>query len=166
MKFAQSIKNRLFPVTMAMLLALSLAACGGDGKADGNADATPAPALTEEEYMDAVTKMNEDMATIQTDAASLDTTDVDAAVQLLEDMKAPLQEFMSVTPPEKYQAAHEKLSSGCQSMIDFIDTTISVAKETDPAKQQEAATKMMEQLQTATTDMTEGAQMLQEASAG
>ena len=120
-------------------------------------------ALTEEEYQTAVTELNDKLTSIQTDASALDPNDPDAAKQLLEDMKAPFQDFINITPPASYADAHEKMKSGCQAMIDYLDTVNSMLEETDEGKLQEAANTMMEQLQTAVTDLTEGATMLSEA---
>lgn len=146
----------LFAMLMALVLALS--ACGNTGGGSGSTEA-----LTEEAYMEAVTKLQDAFTDIQNQAGTLDTTDVEAATQLLESMKAPLEEFIAVVPPESFSAAHDKLKSGSQALIDFLDTTLSIVGETDTTKLQDASTKMMEQIQTATTDMTEGSQLLAEA---
>ena len=124
---------------LALLLALTmltalLTACGTKDADDA--------ALTEEESQTAVTELND---------------------KLLEDMKAPFQDFINITPPASYADAHEKMKSGCQAMIDYLDTVNSMLEETDEGKLQEAANTMMEQLQTAVTDLTEGATMLSEA---
>ncbi len=145
---------------LALLLALTmltalLTACGKKDADDA--------ALTEEEYQTAVTELNDKLTSIQTDASALDPNDPDAAKQLLEDMKAPFQDFINITPPASYADAHEKMKSGCQAMIDYLDTVNSMLEETDEGKLQEAANTMMEQLQTAVTDLTEGATMLSEA---
>ena len=145
---------------LALLLALTmltalLTACGKKDADDA--------ALTEEEYQTAVTELNDKLTSIQTDASALDPNDPDAAKQLLEDMKAPFQDFINITPPASYADAQEKMKSGCQAMIDYLDTVNSMLEETDEGKLQEAANTMMEQLQTAVTDLTEGATMLSEA---
>ena len=147
-------KNRLLPLMLALVMALTLTACGGSGDSG---------ALTEEEYQQEVENLSAELTTVQTDAANLDPTDVDGAKQLIEDLKQP---FAALNPPESYQEAHEKLSSGCQAMIDFLDTTASLLEETDPAKLQEGSTEMMNALQTAMTDISEGAALLDGAANG
>ena len=72
---------------------------------------------------------------------------------------------MAVVPPEVYSAAHEKLSSGSQAMIDYIDVMIGMVGETDQAKLEEATTQMLELVETAMADLTEGADLLASASA-
>lgn len=141
---------------LVMVCALLLAGCGGG-------ETEEAGALTEEEYEAAVVKLGEDFTTIQNDAAALDVTDPEAALQLLEDCKAPLEEFIAIVPPAVYAEAHAKLVSGSQAMISFLDTTGTLVGETDATKIQEVYDTMMEQIQTATNDMTEGADLLAEA---
>ena len=153
---------RLTGMLLAGLLAFSLTACS---QGEGASGTTEGEALTEQEYQDAVTKLSEDFTTLQTEAANIDTTDVDAAVELLESFKAPLEEFMAVVPPEVYSAAHEKLSSGSQAMIDYIDVMSGMVGETDQAKLEEATTQMLELVETAMADLTEGADLLASASA-
>ena len=150
-------KNRLLPLMLALVMALTLTACGGSGDSG---------ALTEEEYQQEVENLSAELTTVQTDAANLDPTDVDGAKQLIEDLKQPFQDFAALNPPESYQEAHEKLSSGCQAMNDFLDTTASLLEETDPAKLQEGSTEMMNALQTAMTDISEGAALLDGAANG
>ena len=72
---------RLTGMLLAGLLAFSLTACS---QGEGASGTTEGEALTEQEYQDAVTKLSEDFTTLQTEAANIDTTDVDAAVELLE----------------------------------------------------------------------------------
>ena len=153
---------RILAILAALTMALSLTACGGDKAANGDkaAASSTAAALTEQEYQDAVTKLGEEMSQIQQDAANLDSTDVDAAKELLESLKQPLQDFMNVTPPESYADAHKKMQSGCQAMIDYLDTASSMIGETDSNKLTEDATKMQEQMTTAINDLTEGSAML------
>ena len=148
---------RLTGMLLAGLLAFSLTACS---QGEGASGTTEGEALTEQEYQDAVTKLSEDFTTLQTEAADIDTTDVDAAVELLESFKAPLEEFMAVVPPEIYSDAHAKLSSGSQAMIDYIDLLISMAGETDQAKLEEASTQILELVETAMTDLSEGVSLL------
>ncbi len=151
---------RLLGLLLVGMMAFSLTACSQDEGTDGN---TTAEALTEEEYQDAVTKLSEDFTALQTEAANIDTTDADAAAELLEGFKAPLEEFMAVVPPEIYSDAHAKLSSGSQAMIDYIDLLISMAGETDQAKLEEASTQILELVETAMTDLSEGVSLLSAA---
>lgn len=144
--------GKLFPLLMALVLTLSLAACGGSSNA-----------LTEEEYQQEVENLTAELSSVQSDAAALDPSDIEGAKQVLEDLKAPFQDFMELTPPEAYADAHEKLQSGCQAMVDFLDTTASLMEETDPTALQESTEKLMSSLETAVTDMTEGASMLDTA---
>lgn len=157
-------KNRLWAALLAAVLVLSLAACGGGGKdaaQDGGGEAASA-ALTEEEYQQAVQDLSTEMSEIQTNASAA-MTDPESAKGVLEDMKASLNEFMSVTPPESYAEAHEKMKSGCGSLIDFIDTVAAMSEETDQTKLADLTTQMGEQLESAMTDMAEGASLLQAA---
>lgn len=155
---------KILAILMALSMALMLTACGGDDNAtdDGNENEQTVTALTEEEYQQAVADLGDKLTSIQTDAANLDPTDVDAAMKLLDDMKQPFADFMAVTPPESYADAHAKMQSGCQAMVDYIDTMASLVDETDATKIQEGSTKMMEYLQTAVNDLTEGGAMLSE----
>ena len=103
------------------------------------------------------------MTEIQNNASTA-MTDPESAKEVLESMKAPLNDFIAITPPEAYAAGHEKMQSGCQSMIDFIDTVVAMTEETDQTKLTELVSQMDEQLRTAVNDMAEGASLLDEAS--
>lgn len=137
---------------LSLCLLVAMTACGGGEKT-----------MSKEEYEDAVTKLGEDFTAIQNEAAGLDMSDVDGAVKLLEDAKTPLQDFIALTPPDDYADAHAKLSSGSQAMVDYIDIVIAMVNETDMDKIQEQAQQMLEYIQTATQDLTEGAALLEEA---
>lgn len=154
------ILTMILSVLMAVLLACLLAGCG---KGEDAEDVASGEALTEEEYQDAVAKLGEDFTALQDEANNVDTSDVEAAVKLLESLKAPLNDFINIIPPDAYAAAHEKLQSGSRAMIGYIDAVISMVSETDQTKIAEFATKMMEFVQTAMNDLTEGAEMLTEA---
>lgn len=147
MKFVR----KLGVLLLALCLLLAMTACGGS------------KALTKEEYEDAVTKLGDDFTAIQNEASNLNMDDLDQTVKLLEDAKAPLQEFMALTPPDVYAGAHEKLSSGSQAMADYIDVVIAMVNETDLNQIQQQAQEMLELLQTASQNLTEGAALLEEA---
>lgn len=156
---------------LAAALAFSLAACGGGNNAGngensgetGETGEAASAALTEEEYQQAVEDLSTEMSEIQ-NSASTAVTDPESAKEVLEAMKTSLNDFIAITPPEAYADAHAKLQSGCQSLIEFIDTVAAMTEETDQTKLSELTTKMSEQLEAAMTDMAEGASMLQEAS--
>ena len=140
-------------LVMLLTCATLLSACGG--KSSGEA-------LTEEGYLEAAAKLEEHFAAISSNGFSLDPADTDAALELLESMKAPLEEFTAIVPPEAYAAAHEKLLSGSQSMIACLDTMINMMSETTPAEIQSATEAMLEQFQTASHDLMAGTQLLAE----
>ncbi len=159
----KNITKRLLAALLAAVLALSLAACGGNDAGTGeNGEAAPA-ALTEEEYQQAAEKLSADMNEIQTNVSTA-ISDPESAKKVLDDMKASINEFASVTPPESYADAHAKLKSGCESLIAFIDTVAAMTEETDQTKLAELSAQMSEQLETAMTDMAEGASMLEAVS--
>lgn len=167
----KNMTKRLLAALLAAALAFSLAACGGGNNAGngGNSGETgetgeaASAALTEEEYQQAVEDLSTEMSEIQ-NSASTAVTDPESAKEVLEAMKTSLNDFIAITPPEAYADAHAKLQSGCQSLIEFIDTVAAMTEETDQTKLSELTTKMSEQLEAAMTDMAEGASMLQEAS--
>lgn len=166
----KNITKRLLAALLAAAMALSLAACGGGkdaangGGETGETGETASAALTEEEYQKAVEDLSTEMSEIQ-ESASTVGTDPEAAKEVLEAMKTSLNDFIAITPPEAYADAHEKLQSGCQSLIEFIDTVAAMTEETDQTKIADLTTKMSEQLESAMTDMAEGASLLQSASA-
>lgn len=159
----KNVTKRILAALLAAALAFSLAACGGNNAGGSEGDDTASTALTEEEYQQAVEDLSTEMSEIQTNASTA-MTDPEAAKGILEDMKASINDFASVTPPEAYADAHEKLKSGCESLIAFIDTVAAMSEETDQTKLAEMSTQMGEQLEAAMTDMAEGASMLQSAS--
>lgn len=159
----KNITKRILAALLAAALAFSLAACGGNNAGGSEGNDTASTALTEEEYQQAVEDLSTEMSEIQTNASTA-MTDPEAAKGILEDMKASINDFASVTPPEAYADAHEKLKSGCESLIAFIDTVAAMSEETDQTKIAEMSTQMGEQLQAAMTDMAEGASMLEGAS--
>lgn len=156
----KNITKRILAALLAAALAFSLAACGGNNAGGSEGNDTASTALTEEEYQQAVEDLSTEMSEIQTNASTA-MTDPEAAKGILEDMKASINDFASVTPPEAYADAHEKLKSGCESLIAFIDTVAAMSEETDQTKLAEMSTQMGEQLQAAMTDMAEGASMLE-----
>ena len=162
----KNMKKRLLAALLAAAMALSLTACGGGGSdagtGDGSGEAASA-ALTEEEYQQAVEDLSTEMSEIQTNASTA-ITDPESAKEVLEAMKTSLNDFIAITPPEAYADAHEKLQSGCGALIDFIDTVAAMTEETDQTKLADLTTQMNEHLQTALTDMAEGASMLETAS--
>lgn len=165
----KNVTKRLLAALLAAALAFSLAACGGGndagegGSSSGDSGETASAALTEEEYQQAVQDLSTEMSEIQ-NSASTAVTDPESAKEVLEAMKTSLNDFIAITPPESYADAHEKLQSGCQSLIEFIDTVAAMTEETDQTKLSELTTQMSEQLEAAMTDMAEGASLLQAAS--
>lgn len=158
--------SRLAVLMLTLAMMLTLAACGNgnqNNNSSNNSDNEQPVALTEEEYQQAVIDLGDKVTEASNAAASLDPNDPEAAKQVLADMKAPFVEFMAITPPEAYAAAHEKLQTGCQAMIDYIDLVTSLIDETDPSKIADAQPQMMELLQTVTDSFTEGSQLLAEA---
>ena len=166
----KNMTKRLLAALLAAAMALSLAACGGGNDAANSGGETgengeaASTALTEEEYQQAVEDLSTEMSEIQSNASAV-ATDPEAAKEALEAMKTSLNDFIAITPPEAYADAHEKLQSGCQSLIEFIDTVAAMTEETDQTKLADLTTKMSEQLESAMTDMAEGASLLQSASA-
>ena len=156
--------KRLLAILLTASMAFSLTACGGKndggdaGNGDGAAVSSAPKALTEDEYKASFEEIFSDFQNVN----SVDMTDIDAAKKTLEDMKTGMNEFIALNPPESCKDGHDKLSSGCQAMIDYIDTALGIIGETDQDKINDASTKMMESIQTAMTDMTEGATMLDE----
>lgn len=155
--------KRLLAVLMAGVMAFSLAACGGKDK--GNADPNAPVALTEEEYQQAANDLGTKMSEIQKGVADAQT-DPEAAKKILEDVKKTLSEFMELTPPESYAAGHEKIKSGCQAMIEVMDIANEMAdmgEGADPNKLTEMLTTMQEKMVQGSTDLQEGAKLLDEA---
>lgn len=143
--------TRLLAALLALCLLPALAACGGS------------KALSKEEYEEAVVQLGEDFTAIQDEFASLDLENTDEAIKLLEEAKAPLQAFMALTPPDIYAGAHTKLTSGSQAMVDYVDLAAAMINESDLAVIQQQAQEMLELLQTASQDLTEGSALLDKA---
>lgn len=164
----KNITKRILAALLAAALAFSLAACGGgndaaSGGQTSESSETASVALTEEEYQQAVEKLSTDVSELQANANEA-LSDPESAKAILDGMKASINEFASVTPPEAYADAHAKLQSGCESLIASIDTMVAMTEATDETKLTELSTQMSEQLEAAMTDMAEGASMLQSAS--
>ncbi len=124
---------------------------------DVSAQRPPSTAsLTEEAYKATFEEIFSDFQNVN----DLDMTDVNAAKKTLQDMKVGLNRFIDLNPPESCKAGHKKLASGCQAMIEYIDTALSTIGETDQNKINAASKKMAEAIHTAMIDMTEGAEML------
>lgn len=144
---------------VVMMMSVALVACGGgdDKKDDG--------ALTEEEYIAKVQEISTTMSNMQTTInekmATIDPTDEEAVDALFEEIKAPFVEFAALKAPAKYEAAQAKFKSGCEAMVEFIDTAKALSK--DPASAD--ANKLQDLLTTAMTDIMEGAQLAEEADA-
>lgn len=147
-------KKKYLTLLTAFLLLFSLALSGCSGDSDS---------LTEEEYQAAFEKLGEDFSAIQNDVSSITLEDVDGALALLEQSKESLRDFITIVPPEAYAAAHEKLAAGCQGMVDYLEATTQLMGETDQTKIEEAVNSMTDIFTSATNDMIEGAEMLEEA---
>lgn len=148
----------LLALLLVCVMAISLAACGKKDNSTG--------ALTKEQYQEAVTNLMKDFSDIQTKVNN--GTDIiadkEAAVQLLKELKTPLENFKAIQAPKEYEEGHAKLQSGCQAMIDYLDIVIEAANADDPAsKLTENAEAVQEKMLAAVTDMTEGSKLLTEA---
>lgn len=145
---------------VVMMMSVALVACGNNDDKDNNDGA-----LTEEEYKAKVQEISETMSNMQTTMnekmATIDPTDEEAVDALFEEIKAPFVEFASLKAPAKYEAAQAKFKSGCEAMIEFIDTAKAISK--DPASADQS--KLTDLLTTAMTDIVEGAQLAEEADA-
>ncbi len=172
MKKTNSLKKMLIGVT-AFCMMFSLVACGNNNSnnADNasksnssNSSQAEKTAVSKEDYEASFNQLATDLEAIQSDAANIDTTDVEASKKLLEDLKKPFSDFMSIVPPTEYEEAHQKISSGCQAMIDYIDGCSALVGETDTTKIQEATATLTEHLQTAVADLMEGSELISSAS--
>ncbi len=169
MKKTNSLKRMLIGVT-ALCIMFSLVACGNNDSNNasksnaGNTSQSENAAVSKEDYEASFTQLAADLESIQADAANIDVTDVEASKKVLEDLKKPFSDFMSIVPPAEYEEAHKKISSGCQSMIDYIDGCSALIGETDATKIQEATATLTEHLQTAITDLMEGSNLISSAS--
>jgi len=149
---------RILSLIMALVMMVSVFAACGEKEEEKETR------MTKEEYADAFQKLSDDLTEVQTEAQKLDANDVEGAKKILEDLKAPFTEFIdTVNPPEEYEEAHGKIKSGCEHMVAYIDIVLGAVGETDQDKLNEAASDMMEELQAAVADLSEGATMLEEA---
>ncbi len=142
---------------MTAVLALALGACGEKKtqQAEG--------ALSEQEYIDAVDELNIEMYELQKAAQQDKITDEQAAQALVEELKQPMLDFAALVPPAAYADAHEKLSSGCQAMAEYIDIILAAAGETEEDALRQAAEDANDKLMTAMNDLSEGSLLLGEA---
>ena len=172
MKKSSTLK-RLFTGIVAFCMVFSLSACGGNNSngndnasksGNGSVSQTEQTAVSKEDYQASFEKLATDLESVQADASNIDPTDVDAAKKVLEDLKKPFSDFMSIVPPTEYEEAHKKISSGCQAMIDYIDGCAALIGETDTTKIQEATATLTEDLQTAVADLMEGSELISSAS--
>ncbi|MGI6181665.1 MAG: hypothetical protein ACOYIE_06270 [Agathobaculum sp.] len=149
--------KRLLAAIMAAALTLTLCACGEKKaqQAEG--------ALSEQEYIDAVDTLNIEMYKLQTAAQENEITDEQAAQALVDELKQPMLDFAALVPPAAYAEAHEKLSSGCQAMADYMDIILAAAGETEDDVLRQAAEDANDKLMTAMNDLSEGSLLLGEA---
>ena len=150
--------KRWMAALLAAAMAFALTACGGSGNNGDGAKSSAPAALTADEYKDAFEELFSDMGSIQ----SVDVADEEAAKATLEDMKDAMNQFIALNPPESCEEGHAKMASGCQAMVDYIDAMLSIVGETDEQKITDATADAVESFQTAMTDMTEGATLLDE----
>lgn len=151
--------KRLSALLLAAAMVFSLAACGADSKQEEDT----ASGMTKEEYQQAVQTLSTEIGEIQDRASEIDGTDAEQAKDLLDELKTPLQDFMAIDPPESYAAGHEKLQSGCQSLIEYIDLLVDTIGETDQTALQESSEQMQTLMESAVADLQEGAQLLDDA---
>ena len=146
--------RRIAVLLSVAVMGVSMAACGGSGNSSA---AQEEATLTEEEYEAKAQELGEKLNSSMTDAASIDPNDVDAAKEFIAGLKDPFIEFGSLKAPEKYAAAHEKFSSGCDAMVEYLDMMVSAIDTGDIDME-----KMTSLLTTIQNDFTEGANMLDE----
>lgn len=151
--------KRLSALLLAAAMVVSLAACGADGKQEEDT----ASGMTKQEYQQAVQTLSTEISDIQDRASEIDGTDAEQTKDLLDELKTPLQDFMAIDPPESYAAGHEKLQSGCQSLIEYIDLLADALGETDQTALQESSEQMQTLMESAVADLQEGAQLLDDA---
>lgn len=146
--------RRIAVLLSVAVMGVSMAACGGSGNSSAAQEETT---LTEEEYEAKAQELSEKLSSSMTDAASIDPNDVDAAKEFIAGLKDPFIEFGSLKAPEKYAAAHEKFSSGCDAMVEYLDMMVSAIDTGDIDME-----KMTSLLTTIQDDFTAGANMLDE----
>ena len=100
----KKIQQYLLMLVLIAGMIFSLSACG-DAKA-------------KEEYKAAYQQLLSDMEY----AGEMDLDDVDTAIDVLQDIRYNMTQFIAIDPPSACKEGHEKLASGCQAMINYIDT--------------------------------------------
>lgn len=142
--------KRIAVLASAVMMGVSLIACGGGG-------------LSDKAYIAKVNEFSSKVESTMNEAeqqlSGVAEDDVDATVELIEGLKAPFSEFAALEAPEKYKEAHAKYQSGCKAMNEMLDTLIEIAKDgedVDPSvidKFEQAYTTMV-------TDFTEADSMM------
>ncbi|MCB6366286.1 hypothetical protein LI291_08885 [Intestinibacillus massiliensis] len=158
----------IFAALLVASLAFSMTACGSDKKPADNASVSDsadaaAPALTDEEYEEAVAGLATEMQDVQTKLSGVDQTDAEAVKAAIEEVKKPFADLAAVTPPEKYADAHAKIKSGCEAMIAYMDGAIALTENASPSEDDVKA--LTDSLTTAATDLAEGQQLMADAAA-
>lgn len=108
--------------------------------------------LSEEEYMQKMEDVAAAMVELQSSAEN--TTDEEAAKQLLEDLKVQFNDLAQLNAPDAYKDAQEKIKSGSEAMIKYIDLALRAADGEEISADEQS--EMMEYITTAMTDLQAG----------
>lgn len=111
----------------------------------------------EEAYIKRIAEVGIAMTELQNSAAS--ATDVEGAKQLLEDLRTQFSDLAYLDAPEKYKGAQEKIKSGSEAMVKYIDIALKAADGAELSADDQS--KMMEYITTAMTDLQAGMAAIQ-----
>ena len=89
-----------------------------------------------------------------------DTSDTAGMTATFENAKEILNKIIVLEPPESCKAGHERLSSSCDALIQYMDSALSILNETDLAKALAVDMEMSKDMQIVICDMDEGLAML------
>lgn len=99
--------------------------------AANTAQAAGSGVLTEQQYLDRFDEFGKRLADISGRVESIDYGDVEAAKQVLNEMKTLFIQFAEVQAPARFAQAHERYKNGCAAMVDQLDITIQMNDTTD-----------------------------------
>lgn len=87
----------------------------------------------EQQYIDRLNEFNKLVEDVANRSDSLNSEDIEAAKQMLSDMKAPFIQFAGVQAPARFAQAHERYKNGCAAMVEYLDSCIQFMEDPNPS---------------------------------
>ncbi len=141
-------RKKIITGMVALGLIISLTACNSSS------------AMSKDDYEKAVSQIAVDIYTLSDNLSNINSKDVEQAKKTLEESKKAFSDFLDITPPKQYAEAHEKIKSGCKSMVDIIEQSSEALDTSDSTQKKEIEEKINQSLENALYNLIDGSELM------